>query len=76
MSFRLASVLFVQAENICMILLLSEAIEGSGFGTCRPNSVKEFPDDGRRAIGIYLLLLFRLYINEIFISQTTNFVRL
>jgi len=66
----------VQAENICMNLLLSEAIEGNGFGTFRPNSVKEVPDDGRRAIGIHLLLLFRLCIKEIFISQTTNFGRL
>jgi hypothetical protein len=69
MSFPLASILFVLAQNIFKILLLSEAIEGSGFGTCRPNSVKEFPDGGRRAVGIYLLLPFRLNINEIFIKE-------
>jgi len=67
MSFRLASILFAQAEKVCMILPLSEVMEGSGFRTCRPNIVKGFPDDGNRAIRIYLLLLFRLNINEIFI---------
>jgi len=60
----------VKAENVCMILILPEAIEGSGFGTCRPNSVMEFPDDGGRTIWFYLLLPFRLNIKEIFISQT------
>jgi hypothetical protein len=53
MSFLSASVSFVLAENICMTLLLSEALEGSGLGTFRPNSVKGFPYDRDRAIRIF-----------------------
>jgi len=76
MSVFLVSILFVLAKNIYMILLLSEAIEGSGFGTCRPNSVKAFPDIGRRVLGIYLMLPFRKNINEIFFWKPTDFIRL
>jgi len=56
----------VQAENIRMTLLLYKPIEDCGFGSCRPNSVKEFADDGGRDMGICLLLLLK---KSLFLEQ-------